>query len=86
MSSPHNLDQNRAAPHPDDAVMPGKSLALQEVRVTPSTVRSGDALEMEFQFRAQDRGQLRECAILIYSADGIRIAISDMRPSKPGEK
>lgn len=58
-----------------------KSLALERVRVVPATIRSGDAVEVEFQFRAEDRGQIRECAILIYSAEGIRVAISDVRES-----
>jgi homopolymeric O-antigen transport system ATP-binding protein len=56
-------------------------LQLKCTHLSTSTLHSGEALDVEFEFRADEPGQLRECAILIYSAKGMRLAIVDLRES-----
>ena len=56
-------------------------LALRGARVVPRSVRTGDPLILEFVFLAEIVGQLRECAILIYSAKKFRVAVIDIRES-----
>jgi lipopolysaccharide transport system ATP-binding protein len=63
------------------AVPVHKNLALDATRITPSAVRSGDPAEFEFSFRAKAKGQIRECAVLIYSAREFRVAMLDVRES-----
>jgi lipopolysaccharide transport system ATP-binding protein len=54
-------------------------LQLKCTRLSTPTLRSGEPLDVEFQFRADEPGQLRECAVLVYSAKGMRLAIVDLR-------
>ena len=54
-------------------------LQLKCTHLSTSTLHSGDPLDVEFEFRADEPGQLRECAILVYSAKGMRLAIVDLR-------
>jgi lipopolysaccharide transport system ATP-binding protein len=56
-----------------------EGLALERVRIDPPLIRTGDALDLEFAFRAERNGQIRECAVLIYSVKGFRVAIVDIR-------
>jgi lipopolysaccharide transport system ATP-binding protein len=56
-------------------------LQLKCTHLSTSRLHSGEALDVEFEFRADEPGQLRECAILIYSAKGMRLAIVDLRES-----
>jgi len=44
--------------------------------------RSCDPLEIKIDFCADAPGQIRECAILIYSATGLRVAVLDLRESE----
>src|SRR5262249_36273607 len=54
-------------------------LALESVRIAPSTIRHGDSPHLEFLFRAEKPGRIQEFAILIHSVKGIRVAIVDVR-------
>ena len=54
-------------------------LQLKCTRLSTTTPHSGEPLDVEFEFRADEPGQLRECAILVYSAKGMRLAIVDLR-------
>jgi lipopolysaccharide transport system ATP-binding protein len=54
-------------------------LVLERVRIVPSAIPSGDSAHLEFPFRTESDGWIRECAILIYSAKGVRVAIVDVR-------
>jgi lipopolysaccharide transport system ATP-binding protein len=56
-------------------------LVLHRLEVAPDVIRSGDSLDIKIAFRADRPGRLRECALLIYSARGVRIGIIDMRES-----
>jgi lipopolysaccharide transport system ATP-binding protein len=55
--------------------------ALQCVRVAPRSVRTGGAVNFEFVFLANTGGEIRECAVLIYSAKKVRVAVVDVRES-----
>jgi homopolymeric O-antigen transport system ATP-binding protein len=54
-------------------------LELKCTRLSTTMLRCGEPLEVEFEFRADEPGHLRECAILLYSAKGVRLAIVDVR-------
>jgi lipopolysaccharide transport system ATP-binding protein len=56
-----------------------QGLALESVKIGPSVIRTGDAVDFEFTFRAEGPGQIRECAVLIYSLKGFRVAVVDVR-------
>ena len=56
-----------------------EGLALESVQIGPSLIRTGDAVDLEFDFRADRPGQIHECAVLIYSIRGFRVAIIDIR-------
>ena len=45
-------------------------------------IPSGQPLDIEITFRADHPGRIRECAILIYSAGGVRVGIIDVRESQ----
>ena len=54
-------------------------LHLKCTRLSTIALNSGEPLDVEFEFRADEPGQLRECAVLVYSAKGMRLAIVDLR-------
>jgi ABC-type polysaccharide/polyol phosphate transport system ATPase subunit len=56
-----------------------KGLVLERVQIDPSAIRTGDAADLEFAFRAERGGQIRECGVLIYSVKGFRVALVDIR-------
>jgi hypothetical protein len=56
-----------------------EGLVLESVQIRPSLIRTGEALNLELAFRAERGGQIRECAVLIYSVKGFRVAIVDIR-------
>jgi lipopolysaccharide transport system ATP-binding protein len=58
-----------------------KDLLLERVTHSPPTIRRGEAVEIEIDFRAEAAGQIRECAVLIYSSKGLRVAVIDLRDS-----
>jgi lipopolysaccharide transport system ATP-binding protein len=58
-----------------------KRLVIEQVRVVPSKVRSGDHIQIEICFRALAPGRLYGCALLLYSIKGTRVALVDPRKS-----
>ena len=56
-----------------------EGLLLKCTRLSTAALHSGEPLDVEFEFRADEPGQLRECAVLVYSAKGMRLAIVDLR-------
>jgi ABC-type polysaccharide/polyol phosphate transport system ATPase subunit len=60
-------------------IQPG--LTIESVAVGRSVIRSGDAAEIAITFFAEGTGRIRECAVLIYSVAGLRVAIVDTRES-----
>jgi lipopolysaccharide transport system ATP-binding protein len=75
------LDQRHARSGRDRSHMAAiqDGLTLESMRIGPAVIQTGDAVELEFAFRAQRGGQIRECAVLIYSLKGFRIAVVDVR-------
>jgi lipopolysaccharide transport system ATP-binding protein len=53
-------------------------LALECV-IGQSLIQTGEAVDIEFAFRAEKAGQIHQCAALIYSIKGFRVAIVDIR-------
>ena len=47
--------------------------------LAPQDVRSHEPVQISIAFQAETTGQIRECAVLLYSAKGARIAIIDAR-------
>jgi lipopolysaccharide transport system ATP-binding protein len=56
-----------------------EGLTIERVSIDDGTIRCGDRVEIRIDFRAYVRGQIRECAVLLYSARGMRIAVVDVR-------
>jgi lipopolysaccharide transport system ATP-binding protein len=56
-----------------------EGLLLERMCLAVSPIRSGGPAEFKIVFRADVEGQIRECAVLIYSANGVRVAIIDIR-------
>jgi lipopolysaccharide transport system ATP-binding protein len=73
--------QQRPTPAPARSINVGNRLAIDRILIKPPTVRTGDAIQIEVDFRARDAGRLHECALLIYSLAGVRVAIIDTRES-----
>jgi lipopolysaccharide transport system ATP-binding protein len=61
------------------AAKAGPKLELTEIGITPPEVRTGEPVIFELAFSASGRGQIRECAVLIYSLKGQRVALIDLR-------
>lgn len=57
----------------------GARLALTDIAITPPEARTGEPVDFELAFAASGSGQMRECALLIYSLKGIRVALIDLR-------
>jgi lipopolysaccharide transport system ATP-binding protein len=58
-----------------------EGLTLHALNCTPQIVQTGDNLELDVIFRARRAGRVRECAVIIYSITGSRVAILDARES-----
>jgi lipopolysaccharide transport system ATP-binding protein len=56
-------------------------LVLESLDLSSSLVRSGDPVDIRINFRAHTPGRLKECALLLHSLHGQRIAIADLRDS-----
>jgi lipopolysaccharide transport system ATP-binding protein len=56
-------------------------LQLERVQCSPDRIFSGSPLDIEIAFRADQPGAILQCAVLIYSAKGIRVAVVDIRES-----
>jgi homopolymeric O-antigen transport system ATP-binding protein len=54
-------------------------LVLEQTEHWPPTIRSGEPVTIELRFQAERPGQIRECAILLHSLSGVRVAIIDLR-------
>jgi lipopolysaccharide transport system ATP-binding protein len=61
------------------AVKIGAKLELTEITVNPSEVRTGELVTFQLTFAASERGVMRECALHIHSAKGVRVADLDLR-------
>ena len=72
-----NRDASRAGWAGSEIIQDG--LKLECIRLSTTLLRSGEPLEVEFKFLADEPGQLREFAALIYSAKAVRLAIVDLR-------
>jgi homopolymeric O-antigen transport system ATP-binding protein len=57
----------------------GAKLELTDVVLTPPETRTGDPVDFELAFVASDGGRIRECALIIHSLTGVRVAIIDLR-------
>src|SRR5262249_1068307 len=55
------------------------NLRLERVSTSATRLCSGEPFKVEWSFHADEPGQLRECAVLFYSAKGVRLAIVDLR-------
>jgi lipopolysaccharide transport system ATP-binding protein len=75
------LDQRQTNSHRAGPTIIQEGLSLTAVRFAPTVLRTGDAAKLEFVFYAENSGQIRECAILLYSLKGFRVAILDVRES-----
>ena len=56
-------------------------LEIERVKMVPTTPRCLDPTEISIAFRAETPGEIRECALIIYSVAGIRISVVDVRKS-----
>jgi hypothetical protein len=54
---------------------------LEHAHLSSATIRTGEPIDIEIGFYAQLPGRIRECAVLIYSTRGLRVAIIDTRES-----
>jgi lipopolysaccharide transport system ATP-binding protein len=79
----HYLDghKNAAAETRVAAKTSQSGLILQSLRFSPQVIRSNESVDLELILYADNPGQIRECALLIYSAIGTRVAIIDTRES-----
>jgi ABC-type polysaccharide/polyol phosphate transport system ATPase subunit len=57
----------------------GATLKLERLDLEPTTIRSGGSLSMHIRIMPKRQTMIMEMAILIYSADGVRVAILDLR-------
>jgi homopolymeric O-antigen transport system ATP-binding protein len=57
-------------------------LAIEYISVHPPIVPSGENVELIIGFQAKQAGALRECAVLLYSAKGVRLAVIDIRSTQ----
>jgi lipopolysaccharide transport system ATP-binding protein len=78
---PLYLEQRRA---PHGAARPRsiriqEGLAIEQVTAKETLIRCGDPVEISIDFRADVPGQIRECAVILSSATGTRIAVIDVR-------
>ena len=58
-----------------------EDLTIESIISAPSMLRSGEPIEIVIRFRATGRGQIHECAVLVYNQKGVRVAIVDIRES-----
>ncbi len=77
------VDRGRTAGRRGEAqaLLAQDGLVLEDIKVSPGAIRTGEAVAFEFRFRAPMPGRIRECAALIYTAKGFRAAIVDVRES-----
>jgi lipopolysaccharide transport system ATP-binding protein len=73
--------QNRASARNAPVRLALGGLALEGACHAPATIRCGGPAELRFAFRAERAGWIRECAVLLYTARGQRVAAVDLRRS-----
>jgi lipopolysaccharide transport system ATP-binding protein len=61
------------------AVRIGAGLELKQIAVASSEARTGAPAEFVFAFVALANGRIRDCALIIHSITGVRVAIIDLR-------
>lgn len=66
-------------PRTGTAVPLGKIVECRQLEFSPNPIVSGQSLEFTLELGAKQRTQLIDCAILIYSVYGQRVAILDLR-------
>jgi lipopolysaccharide transport system ATP-binding protein len=71
-----NQDRNRQL---SGRVELGGGLELLPIKLTPNPVKSGKSLCFALEFRAKKQVRITELALLISSAQGLRVAILDLR-------
>jgi ABC-type polysaccharide/polyol phosphate transport system ATPase subunit len=72
------LDKRNARLHRTRMTVVQEGLVLECV-IGPSPIQTGGAVDIEFAFRAEKSGQIHQCAVLIYSIRGFRVALVDIR-------
>ena len=75
------LQQRRLAIRSKIPIQVQKGLVIERVFVHTPSIRCGDPADIEIDFWAETSGQIRDCAVLVYSAKGTRIAMIDSRES-----
>jgi ABC-type polysaccharide/polyol phosphate transport system ATPase subunit len=73
----HSRESSRAMQPLSRIIQEG--LKLERTRLSATRLLSGQPLEIEFEFSADQPGQLRECAVLVHSTSEVRLAIVDLR-------
>src|SRR5204862_4708513 len=58
----------------------GRAVKLLRFDLTPNPVASGDTLRFMLEFEATAAAHITDICVLIYSAQGTRVAIMDLRP------
>jgi ABC-type polysaccharide/polyol phosphate transport system ATPase subunit len=56
-------------------------LVLESLKCSPEVIRPMESLDIEMTFHAERPGRIRDCHLFIYSANGVRVAIIDVRES-----
>jgi hypothetical protein len=57
----------------------GSNLELTDIIVNPSEIRTGELVSFQLAFTAKEEGVMRECALVIISEKGVRVAVLDLR-------
>jgi ABC-type polysaccharide/polyol phosphate transport system ATPase subunit len=73
----HSRESSRAMQSQSRIIHEG--LKLERTRLSTTRLPSGQPLEIEFEFSADQPGRLRECAVLVHSTSEVRLAIVDLR-------
>jgi lipopolysaccharide transport system ATP-binding protein len=75
------LQQRRLAIRSKIPIQVQKGLVIERVFVHTPSIHCGDPADIEIDFWAETSGQIRDCAVLVYSEKGTRIAMIDSRES-----
>lgn len=79
ISSYLQRNQGAVAASQPEARQLDNGLVLERTQLSKSVLRSGEPLEIEFEFSADRPGRMRECAVLFYSPRDVRIGLIDLR-------
>jgi lipopolysaccharide transport system ATP-binding protein len=78
----HELTRNQAAARDKSANL-GPNLALASLTITPDFLPCGETATFAIKLRAKQNSNIYQCILLIYSSQGSRIGIVDLRPEQP---